>query len=140
VKQNLTPEQVLSLKPEAQQRLREWWKPREGDMALYNEYATNPWLVEGVSVDSRRVAIVGIGVRGFSTMCAVGEMLPLLSVGRCIALLMDKGERPVIASPYAQQRDWVIQLTKGSDAHAPDLIDALFAAVKAVLEVSPDAH
>lgn len=144
VKQHLSVEQVTSLSPEAQRRLREWWKPNEGDVVLYNECASNPWLVEGVSVDGKRVSIVGLGVRGSSAMCAVGEMLPLLSIGQCIQFLTEQY--------YSRRLTWMERVTArvvgftslqavwrlrapSYHKHDVELIDALFLAVKDVLEV-----
>jgi hypothetical protein len=159
MKQYCTVEQITSLSPEAQQRLREWWKPQKGDWACNEE----TFFDDGFIVSEYEEGVLVATSEGDETQDVVwnaedgdgydkADCLPLLSIGQCIELL--KGRyKAVSVNRDVTWRDspdeWVVRVALNAreilmgDAEyyrAADLIDALFAAVKAVLEVSPDAH
>jgi hypothetical protein len=138
MKQHLSPEQVLSLTPEAQQRLREWWKPCEGDAMLFKDEV----CYFGKMNDEGRIR--PIGYRNW--VLRKEEVLPLLSVGQCVELLTKQyfSRRLTWMERVAARVDGFTELQAVWRVGAPsyhkqaaDLIDALFVAVKAVLEVQP---
>jgi hypothetical protein len=152
MRQNLTPEQVLSLKPEAQAALREWWRPRmaNGDW-FYGSYGywqgnydgdgywcdtkcerrLKTWIISPYCVDS---GVYGASLDDGRSAYPDSDALPLLSIGQCLQLLVDKGYPPLMCG-LTQQGDWLISAHVKRYSRAAELIDALFAAVKAVLEV-----
>jgi hypothetical protein len=140
MKQFLSPEQVLSLKPEAQAALREWWKPQVGDKVICSWLSGHSCHVCAVRDD--RFSIQADDGCGWSGGTNKSECLPLLSIGQCIQLLSDQYFSRRLAFIDQQGKDvdgklvsvWRVYAPRYFE-DAPELIDALFAAVKAVLEV-----
>jgi hypothetical protein len=131
MKQYCTVEQITSLSPEAQQRLREWWKPQEGDMV----YVVDSFAHRCVSYDEQLIEGLQLGAFSYRKE----DCLPLLSIGQCIELLAEKGW--LCIEHYEPPREDKFVFAVCTNMHSvheePDLIDALFAAVKVVLEVQP---
>ena len=92
MKQYVTPEQLQELTPEQQEALRKWWKPEEWELI----YVTN----KGLNTFGQAMRITGINPACDSLpmrlyvdvggWCLKSEVLPLLSIGQCIELLLDK--------------------------------------------------
>ena len=92
MKQYVTPEQLQELTPGQQEALREWWKPEEWELI----YVTN----KGLNTFGQAMRITGINPACDSLpmrlyvdvggWCLKSEVLPLLSIGQCIELLLDK--------------------------------------------------
>jgi len=138
VKQRITVEQLNELSDEQKARLREWWKPQIGDAiisekddrlrfighkTLFGDFALqfHPYTYDCNACDLVRVK----------------DCLPLLSIGQMIELLSGKVYDLIIRlqdlEPAALYRG--IAATHNNDewAERPELCDALFVAVKAVL-------
>jgi hypothetical protein len=130
VKQHITVGELLSLTPEQQERLREWWSPERGDwfyghfsgwhelLCVYvemkhTERGDEPYLW----IDDHR--------GGFKSEC-----LPLLSIGQCLELLCSKGVVTIEARPAV---GFSMHIKVPVDAWGKESIDALFAAVKEVI-------
>jgi len=92
MKQRITPEQLQELTSEQQEALRKWWKPEEWELI----YVTN----KGLNAFGQAMRITGINPACDSLpmrlyvdvgdWCLKSEVLPLLSIGQCIELLLDK--------------------------------------------------
>ena len=92
MKQHITPEQLQELTSEQQEALRKWWKPEEWELI----YVTN----KGLNTFGQAMRITGINPACDSLpmrlyvdvggWCLKSEVLPLLSIGQCIELLLDK--------------------------------------------------
>mgnify|MGYP003593115858 CR=1 FL=1 len=116
MKQRITVEQLQELTQEQQERIREWWKPAEGDW-YYGRIA--PWRNE-----YRELCNYDSGNLGPEPGT---DDLPLLSIGQCIELLEDK------------EIDWLEEIAHGGydgeifRSYGGQLIDALWEAVKKAL-------
>ena len=122
MKQRISAEDLAELTPEQQERLREWWRPENGDMSL------SP---QGVP----KVYVGDITQKDRNT--------PLLSIGQCIELLKDKTNE----QSFGYNDSWcfwtvnvgnrgvgnMIEGCAGKQFSTAELIDALFATVKEVL-------
>src|SRR5947209_5908467 len=76
MKQHLSKEQLLSLSEEQRQKLREWWRPSKGDLYAYLvDEDTTPYVVTG---DHERFD---------ENYSQENDLVPLLSLGQCIAFL-----------------------------------------------------
>jgi len=127
VKQRITVEQLKELTPEQQERLREWWRPEEGDYIYYQP----PQCL----CHSRKAMIVeldGDTEKGDAFLrdehmyrYLKSECLPRLSIGQCIELL--NGTRIDI------KRSGLNNPFTFNDKKQPELIDALWQTVKEVL-------
>lgn len=145
MKQRISVEDLQQLTEEQKERLREWWKPQEGDWFFgthgggRNHQYCGPeqyvWILSPYQVDS--------GVYGASLEESPPDegALPLLSIGQLIELLDEKdcGRWEMrcskakcwhIASNNLYEPDFVVT-DNGHDFD--ELIDALWEAVKQVL-------
>lgn len=103
MRQHVTPEQLAELTPEQQEKLREWWRPEDGD-----------WFA-----DYEKDECVVLKDEVVSWHCPDNNCLPLLSIGQCIELLgIDKVFRICQGSILAATYD------------GRELIDALWDIVK----------
>lgn len=135
MKQHITPEDLATLSPEQKEKLREWWKPKFGNMFI----ATYP---TGLESDEEFVAHTTgrkkcwihtineqrIGVKPYNK----ADCLPLLSTGQCLELL----DYRLIAIENSCSGWGVALITPKCDEWKiikEELINALFEAVKAIL-------
>lgn len=125
IKQHISPEQLQELTPEQREKLKSWWQPDDGD-----------WFVD---------------YEGDECTVLLGEVVswhkpdedcyPLLSIGQCIQLLAEKNDltagNPRVIHYSSAYTTFTVYVPLGSIATGKvrenELIDALFAAVKAVL-------
>lgn len=126
MKQYITLEQLQELSPEQQEWLRRWWRPEEWELI----YVTN----EELNTFGQAIRISGINptcgsfpmklcvdVGGW---CLKSEVLPLLSIGQCIELLLDK----------EYQASWGEVLEDISYREGDnELIDVLWEEIKSIL-------
>lgn len=133
MKQHLSVEQVTSLSPEAQQRLREWWKPQVGDIVI-SKKDNRPRILGQTYMPLGEFALQFHPYCADTLACDLAKLadcLPLLSIGQCLQLLLElDGKRALDVEWWTPLRVWLV---KGECSD--ELIDALFAAVKAELEV-----
>jgi len=71
VKQRISAEDLAELTPEQQERLREWWEPEAGDYIVHDTQGPG-CLFGDIDIMDKT------------------HMLPRLSIGQCIELLLDK--------------------------------------------------
>ena len=127
MKQRITPEQLQELTSEQQEALRKWWKPEEWELI----YVTN----KGLNTFGQAMRITGINPACDSLpmrlyvdvggWCLKSEVLPLLSIGQCIELLLDK----------EYQVSWGEVLEDISYREGDrELVDVLWIAVKELLQ------
>jgi len=126
VKQTITPVQLQELTPEQREGLREWWKPKLGDMFVWQSTNTSGLIGP--------LGPIVTHIFGDGTFMATGtgsplehskdECYPLLSIGQAIELLAEKD--------LLQLQSVFTKICLGI-LPASDLINALFAAVKEVL-------
>jgi len=143
MKQHITPAQLAQLTPEQREKLREWWVPQPGDMFPCED---GTCIFPITRVEKLQEGYMCYFVRkperneftavefSFGSRCGV---LPLLSIGQCIELLTSKTVNSVINIEsnwydHPEPLQWYVDVS-GWDGQRPELIDALFAAVKAVL-------
>lgn len=137
MKQRITPDQLNELTPDQQNRLREWWTPQEYDIALHNGSCTSS--VSATGFDNR----IWCGGANIGTKA---EVLPLLSIGQCIELLLAKNQTISVTKltkndtwgigyfeEYAPCYECAESFGSHLDGIDDELIDALWQAVKAVL-------
>ena len=129
MKQHITVDQLLSLTPEQQAKLREWWVPEVGDAIA------GWWLNEE---DDMALVPLGFVLKidddhldtGGDIIWYKGNCLPLLSIGQCLELLCSKGVATIEARPAV---GFSMHIKVPVDAWGKESIDALFAAVKEVV-------
>lgn len=162
MKQHISVEMVSELTPEQKQKLREWWKPAGGDW-FYGSYGgpwqngraecggaeIDVYLLSNQETDS--------GVYGPSTYSeALPDMqaLPLLTIPQCMELLGYKLQWIACPKPPRTEEEqarldalkyaipgiqtytpdiWVLAVYGLDPIESTELIDALWAAIKAVL-------
>lgn len=115
MRQNLTPAQVLSLSPEAQQALREWACSHQGD-------------------EPECICIFDSSGKCTYSECSAMQ----LNIGQCLQLLAEHGVFVNLAGPYPDgcyELQYVSSNMANRNEWTTEPIDALYAAVKAVLEV-----
>jgi len=121
MKQRIDVSQLQELNPEQQERLRQWWEPEFGDVFIIPENGE-----EIHAVDRSWLLIIRNDPR----------FLPLLSVGQCIELLVDKNE---FKGFHKSQTDGRFKVYGEDHKHSmtiydsSELIDALFEDVKSIL-------
>ena len=158
MKQHISPADLAQLSDEQKERLREWWKPRAGDVFYGKFYYCD---AQGNECYSQRVCVnddnyfqdvykhpmyekkygknPDIIMTCTVELCAIekGRCLPLLSVGQMIQLLQDKAAYFNISNMYARLDDkppgWGVMKPDNFDIRADELADALWRAVKEVL-------
>lgn len=131
MKQHITVEQLNELTAEQKERLREWWRPLEYDLAVvngcvrccYDDGEYNCFVVKSKEF-------------GRDHGCNItGPALPLLSVGQCIELINSCGWKlRIIQKKHLSRIE--IQRYEGKKrlyyetGSMPELIDALWRALK----------
>ena len=136
MQQHLTPEMLNELSPEAKERLREWWKPSVFEKVVaYGKVFVVGDIKGRVLVALNHPLFPCEGLSYWQHEC-----LPLLSIGQCIELLNAKSPDGHVLIEYCE--DWfkkgpwfVDARTAMLQAHAPELIRALWDVAKEVLEV-----
>jgi hypothetical protein len=106
MKQRISAEQLKELTPEKQEKLREWWEPKDGDW-YYDCDLECDHVVFSCESDH------------YHSQYPDNDCLPLLSIGQCIELL--KGKTPKIGI------NWV------DVSYDFELIDTLWQYIKEVL-------
>lgn len=126
MKHRITPEQLSELTIEQQQKLRDWWKPERGDMMIDKLSREIP-----VSASWKELnRIHSFAEPGYVNK--FDECLPLLSIGQMIELLDNENK------DISFNQDCTIPVCQlcvdGKDYRAKELCDALFEAIKEVLQ------
>ena len=120
MKQRITSDQLQQLTPSQQEKLRAWWKPEIGDK-FDAERSGITWLV--ASVNGERIEThAGIFLKN--------ECLPLLSIGQCLQIL---GEHNRYYELRNYENNFHFYDQDNLKSKSPELIDALFEAVKSIL-------
>ena len=141
MKQRIDTSQLQQLNPSQQEKLREWWNPKEGDFAIRNfihefivAYKTNDNRLQNVAKDC-----------GCSDCCiSYGECLPLLSIGQCIELLQEISHKHLYEDIWMHTEHkpqkaggwgwkWYCGHGDYNQYDSEELIDALFETVKSIL-------
>jgi len=124
MKRRITVEQLQELTEEQQQRLREWWKPEEGDYYFQAE----------------ETKICHSDICSYTVVWpqkGENDYIPLLDIGHMIELLSYKGLgkiKPVIdCDTIITVESWDVSLDSGYYGKGEELCDALWKAVKQVL-------
>lgn len=137
MKQNLTPEQVLSLSPEAQARLRDAVPPIVGCRYFDTRRETETYVAAVYTFEGKPGKMRGIN----GLLTYIKDYLPLLSIGQCLELLAEKVDADRLGI-WLEVNTWVVTdfQRKGHNVLPPydgctEPINALFLAVKDVLEV-----
>jgi hypothetical protein len=137
MKRRITVEQLQELTEEQQQRLREWWEPKEYDIAMLQNRVscieglsqlTEGYVIElAVPVDAEGDEYIYAGQFGYRKE----DCLPLLDIGQMIELLDNK------QCDINYNQDCTIPvcelLVDGKGYRHKELCDALWQAVKQVL-------
>ena len=89
MKQHITPKQLNELSKKGKERLRKWWKPKEGDFV----YGENRYLEKSSSIftqgcTSKTELHCSCGRVECGDVYKKSEALPLLSIGQMIEFLM----------------------------------------------------
>ena len=141
MKQRIDVSQLNELTDEQKQKLREWWKPQEGD------YIAGEWLNENDGMELQFLGIVlNIITDGGILLDTGGSIrwcpdLPLLSIGQMIELLgtkiMEIMPNADLPSHETELKTYSVTLCqiKSDDFYfkEPELCDALWQAVKEAL-------
>ncbi len=125
MKQRITPEDLSQLSDEQKRKLRDWWKPKLGDMCVqFSEFGTTKIILEGNLVRVREDGEI-FGKCGHQ----YENPLPLLSIGQMIELLGEEWQRKIYCSSmhdcgvYKNINYW----------KDDELVNALWEAVKQIL-------
>ena len=139
MKQRITVEQLQELTPEQQARLKLWWKPERGDMFAYfssspkaRNYVQVEYCCNPIKVNGWDRTIFANGANGRNNHFNISDCLPLLSIGQCIELLLEKAET-VEGDPYPSVEilaDPGIGLFWDGRRGGVEFIDTLWEAVK----------
>lgn len=145
MKQRITVEQLNELTEEQKARLREWWQPEKFDLALAN-YLGKSNVIALEKIYGEKWIDIEKAQDDFGEEYAKKDMTPLLSIGQCIALLNDKkafvSNAMLTTPPVAtwgtvwHEDTFTCQGYVAIDwkpEEIPELIDAFWEAVKAVL-------
>jgi hypothetical protein len=119
MKQYIEPEQLNLLSPEKKERLKEWWKPQRWDRI----YLWHPFERSAYGNRSWEDIVLGVVESGLCIEDPHGSpqpeviqkehCLPLLTIGQCLELLVDKGYYPSInLTPF----HWDIVLYQDEEA------------------------
>lgn len=119
-KRSITPKQISELTPKQLERLKEWWKPQDGDYFIkaVHGYNSNSWY-----------KIFSYGNTAYNTK--TNAWIPLLDIGQMIELVGEH-EIMIITLEDAWGHSNVSLANKGFAAN--NLCDALWQAVKEVLD------
>lgn len=140
MKQHITVEDLLSLTPAQQERLREWYLDRRqfGDWVAFQK--DGAWRAD-ILVEYNEAYCWASGWYADHTQVPADKILPLLSIGQCMELLAEQGvglDNFCVGFDETTQeykgRGWICLLTKPQrNFRANEPLDALFAAVKEVV-------
>ena len=141
MKQRITVEQIRELTPEQGEKLREWWKPKDGDW-FYGSYGDRDgdgeWILSPYEVDS---GVYGASLHDDYATPDDGA-LPLLTIGQMIELLCDNDINidDFRLSYIGTACDWVVCQTNqygrffpNKNYTADELCDSLWQAIKEAL-------
>lgn len=134
MRQNITQDDLRELTPEEQQALRSLWKPSMGDLAMYED--GHLFVVCNDIDDPWPTSLLETMERATFRTYTFERCLPLLSIGQMVEILADKQEvylhihKDWKSAVFSNGRD-VDDYTP--DSQAPELCDALWAAVKGLL-------
>jgi len=135
VKQRLTPDDVLQLSPEQQEKLRVWWKVHKEEGDWYAFIEDGEFYTEIVGhCDGYRNCECQVN-DGEDPSCRPKEnSLPLLSIGQLLQLL------ETYTPKIEKGRHWMMEIVTGKlpNYNFPkyqnkELVDCLFQAVKEIL-------
>lgn len=132
MKMRIDAEQLQELTDSQKIRLREWWKPRTGDLCYRTE---TDWYAEhydyGIIIDN---IVHDVPSGDFSPWERLKNVYtPLLSIGQMIELLQDQFLRIVIGTDMQT----IAFGESNTNIHSPELCDALWEAVKQILKEAP---
>lgn len=115
MKQHITPKQLQELSEPAKARLRDWWKPEQGD------YYTDGFFKAFMNYEIYHIFTAG-------STPAPAPFLPLLSIGQMIEFL-DEHDELLYCEEISHHITW---------EEDEELCDTLWEAVKTVLETPSD--
>lgn len=117
MKQHITIDQLNELSEQSKEKLREWWKPGQGDLIT----------VKGMTISTDLPGINGKYGKeyGWSTSVESGteKALPLLSIGQMIEFIRDNDKKHL----------WTWYFFYGPNADTLDVCDILWESCKEVL-------
>lgn len=138
MKQHITPDQLNELSDKGKEKLREWWKPVEGDQCIdpYEQIQTTVWCCED-DVEE-----------GSLPLLSIGQMIEFLDESEWIESIhapqhgeLNKGDlKHKDDDTYWEERDmsnpynWQVYTTTVGSWNTKELCDALWEAVKEVIE------
>lgn len=140
MKQHITIDQLNQLSNENKVKLREWWKPQMGDCLTdgEEEYTLGTHEPSWTDGDFEDAYDVGCGCCSYAIHKK--DLLPLLTIGQMIALLVDH-ERPECDLFIERIKHWRFEGDHGlfwaserGTLEYSELCDALWEAVTVVLE------
>ena len=126
MKQNISIQDLDQLSEKGKEKLRKWWKPKDGDIVTRTDYQKEFHICEGGLRSS-----VYWGLENAKNMAPYS---PLLSIGQMFEFLDEYREH----DGYSD--DWLREIFQGvatgnvQRQYEGELCDALFEAVKKVLE------
>lgn len=131
MKRRISTAELMELSPEQQEKLREWWSPKEGDWWKPISSDEPQLLADHLKECCRREC-------GHDSLEDWGNYLrkhclPILSVGQCIELL---GENLIGIEQYDdwwEVKRWDGENGKSCSSVKTILIDALWEAIKSIL-------
>lgn len=133
MKQHITPKQLNELSEKGKEKLRKWWKPKEGDWFIskdagYDIVRTWPYIDDKNRIESSEWD----GIGGYNDFY-LEDCLPLLSIGQMIEFLGTE-----LSITIGQEKEgYSIGISRpDSYAYIPtkELADALWEACKEILE------
>lgn len=126
MKQHITIDQLNELSEQGKEKLREWWKPQVGHMVLW-DHLSGPLTRNGECMWD------DLTKDDFEK----DDYLPLLSIGQMIEFLNENSMR-ITRQDHEGAECWYIEHSKFDNnkiwMFIPELCDALWEAVKQVLE------
>jgi hypothetical protein len=133
MKNRITPEQLQELTEKQKNRLREWWKPQEGDFALYagsSKWYSGEYLITSVSEDG------WLCYEDDHRFGRKEDCLPALSIAQMIEILEEKDQcLNIVKRTDLEGWGYEIQLRRIDyyQFSTDELCDALWEAVKKIL-------
>lgn len=144
MKQRISAEDLKQLTPSQQEKLRTWWKPKDGDW-FYGTYhghrEVGEWILSPYCVDS---GYYGASLDPEEEAWPNEDTLPLLSIGQCLQILEETIQKHLYDDLWAHTEhspiksggwEWKWYCGHGdySQYCSHELIDALWEAVKSIL-------
>ena len=162
MKKNITVNQLNELSEKGKERLREWWKPKEGDWVYttWREFGSKgEFVIFEDKTDDDGLFIDYSNEDFYPNADSISEnkLLPLLSIGQMIEFLDEHNNLYAINSPQkgelnkgdlqhknddkfwndrdmANPYDWQVEKNSVGSFNSKELCDALWEAVKEILE------